>query len=183
MAFMDRFLTEATVKGKNILEVGSYDVNGSVRPLAMRHNPRSYIGTDMREGPGVDEVVDACKLDVRFGAERFDVVICAEMLEHAEDWRSVVENMKSVLKEGGLLLLTTRSKGYPLHDFPSDHWRFEVDDMKRIFADMDVLTLESDPQDPGVFVAAVDPEMYSSIVDLSEITVYSMAEKKTSKSH
>lgn len=39
--------------------------------------------------------------------ERFDGVVCSEVIEHVEDYPSVLAVCKSVLKEGGFLLLTT----------------------------------------------------------------------------
>ena len=177
--FIGRFATESVVRNKYVLEVGSYDVNGSVRPLIESYAPAEYIGTDMREGPGVDVVVDAASLGQRFGIGRFDLVVCAEVLEHVEDWRTAVDNIKRMLKPGGLLLLTTRSKGFPLHEYPGDYWRFEREDMQVIFADMDALEVESDPQAAGVFVVACKPLFASDTpaVDLSTITVRSMQEE------
>ena len=54
------------------------------------------------------------------------------MLEHAEDWRAAVTGMVRILAPGGLLLLTTRSAGFPYHPHPGDHWRYSVDDMDAI---------------------------------------------------
>lgn len=175
MQFVDRQLT--FVREKHVLEVGSYDVNGSVRPLVMHHEPASYVGIDMRSGPGVDQVVDAVNLVAHFGVATFDLVICAEVLEHAEHWRAVIQNLKDVLKPGGLLLLTTRSWGFPLHEYPGDFWRFEVFDMVKIFADMDLLALEPDTLVPGVFVAARKRPGFQPRVDLSAITVRAMEQR------
>jgi hypothetical protein len=65
--------------------------------------------------------------------------------------------MKAVLKPQGLLLLTTRSPGFPLHGYPSDYWRYEASDIGQILADCIVEALERDPSEPGVFVLARKP--------------------------
>ena len=177
MAFVGRYATAMNIEGKHVLEVGSYDVNGSVRPLLEARAPVEYIGTGMRAGPGVDIALPAEKLAAHFGEESFDVVVCAEMLEHALDWRAAISNLKAVLKSDGLLLLTTRGRGFPLHDYPSDHWRFEVSDMLKIFDDMLLFEVVSDPQAPGVFVAARKLDAGVSLrgpVRLAEIEVHSM---------
>ena len=86
----------------------------------------SYFGVDIRPGKGVDEVLDVARLRERFGPEVFDLVTSTEMLEHCHDWQDALYQMLSVLRPGGLLLLTTRSPGFPLHDHPADHWRFAI---------------------------------------------------------
>ena len=67
-----------------VLEVGSRNVNGSVRdilaPLVSR-----YVGCDLEAGDGVDVVADATRLTDVFPPESFDVVISTEMLEHVPD--------------------------------------------------------------------------------------------------
>jgi SAM-dependent methyltransferase len=114
------------VHGKFVLEVGSMDVNGSLRPIVMQLNPAKYVGVDLDLGPGVDEICASENLIERFGRNSVDLLITTEMLEHVRDWRSVVHNLKHVVKPGGVLLVTTRSRGYPLHGYPSDYWRFEI---------------------------------------------------------
>lgn len=154
LRFARHHLVAGVVGGAKVLEVGSYDVNGTVRPEVEALRPVEYVGVDMRHGPGVDMVVPAADLVATFGTAGFDVVVCAEVLEHVEDWRSAIEAMKAVLMPGGVILLTTRSVGFPLHDYPADHWRFSVDDLVRAFADFAVLAAEPDPQAPGAFIFA-----------------------------
>ena len=114
--------------GRAVLEVGSLDVNGSVRSIVTVHQPARYVGVDLQEGPGVDAVCDATELVSRFGENSFDLVLSTEMLEHVRDWRVVVSQIKRVLKPGGVLLVTTRSRGFPYHGFPHDFWRYEPGD-------------------------------------------------------
>lgn len=154
-------LTEDEVRDGVVLEVGAYDVNGSVRPFIERYEPASYTGTDMQPGPRVDRVVDAADLAGTFGVDYADVVISTEMLEHAEDWQAAVRGMLEVLRPGGVLLLTARGPGFPYHDHPGDYWRFTVETMSAILelAGLDVLTVQSDPDpaSPGVFAKARKP--------------------------
>lgn len=160
--FASRALAPEDVKGKRLVEVGAYDYNGSVRPVYEAMGPASYLGTDAQDGPGVDRVVPAHALSVLLGRDYADVVISTEMLEHAEAWRAAVAGMMQILKPGGLLLLTTRSPGYPYHPHPEDHWRFSVDAMDGIAeaCGLEVITLEPDPDwnCPGVFLLARKPD-------------------------
>lgn len=132
---------------------------------------------DLEEGPGVDEVVRADSLVERFGADAFDVVVSTEMLEHVREWRTVVSNLKGVVRRGGALLLTTRSKGFPYHGYPDDFWRYEDSDMRRIFADLDIQSLEADPSEPGVFMKARKPKRFRE-KRLRRVELYSMVHER-----
>lgn len=137
------------VKGKRILEVGSMNVNGSVRPWVESLQPLSYHGVDIAPGPGVDEVHN-----VSLGIKGvFDVVISTEMLEHAEEWQAALMNMFEAARE--TLILTCRGPGFPYHN-PPDFWRFRCDDLARAVPEDFVATqIIQDPQVRGVFLKAV----------------------------
>jgi SAM-dependent methyltransferase len=150
--FEKRSIRRQEVTGKSVLEVGSLDVNGSFRFLMEQFHPRNYVGVDICSGPGVDEVCPAERLVERFGAESFDIVVSTELLEHVADWRKAVSNLKAILKPGGTLLITTRSRGTEYHGWPYDFWRYELEDMRQIFSDFDIEVLEADPTAPGVFM-------------------------------
>jgi len=159
---------------RRILEVGSRYVNGSVRPLIEKFfQPREYIGIDIEPGKFVDIVMPAEKLLDYFGPESFDVVISTAVLEHVKDWRIVINNMKSVLRKGGYIYITTVSHGFPYHGYPYDFWRYELSDIKRIFLDFEILALKRDYRIPGVFLKARKPENWAP-VDLDNIALYSV---------
>lgn len=173
--FVGTKLTIKEVTGKRVLEVGSRDVNGSIRRIIKDCFPSSYVGVDMMAGPCVDEVLKAEDLVARFGAESFDTVISVETLEHVEFWQKAVMAMKAVLRPGGILAITTRAPGFPMHAHPSDFWRFTLDDFRKIFADLEVVVLEADPQadHPGVFLKARKPVDFKPI-DLAGVQVKSV---------
>jgi SAM-dependent methyltransferase len=169
MVFIETVLSCHPVQGRTVLEVGSYNVNGSVRDWVEGQGPVSYLGVDLQPQPRyVDETLSACDLIQRFGRDAFDVVICAELLEHAEDWRAVVRNLKGVLKVGGLLVLTCRGPGFPRHDFPSDYWRFTVDDMQNIFSDSQIMALIADSE-PGILLAARKTELPEADISSTDV--------------
>jgi SAM-dependent methyltransferase len=183
LLFVSSQLKTEELRGRGVLEVGSLDVNGSVRPLIMNcFQPAEYVGVDMQAGKSVDVVCPAEQLVERFGGNRFEVVISMEMLEHARDWRACISNMKNVCRTGGIILMSTRSKGFRYHAYPNDFWRFEQEDMKRIFADCELLALEGDPLEPGLFLKVRKPEdfrecklgderIYSIMTDRRELQV------------
>ncbi|PWV36999.1 MAG: methyltransferase type 11 [Desulfurococcaceae archaeon] len=167
--------------GKRVLEVGSKYVNGSVRPFIERFlKPREYIGVDIEPGRFVDIVLPAEKLLDHFGPNSFDVVVSTEVLEHVRDWRLVINNMKGVLKPGGHIYITTRSRGFPYHASPYDFWRYEPSDMRAIFSDFKIKCLKRDPEAPGVFLKAVKPDNWQP-ANLDDIALYSMLLGKRTK--
>lgn len=170
-------LTKAELEGRRVLEIGSYDENGSLRPFVESLKPNEYVGVDIRKGPCVDEICSAEKTLERFGKESFDVVISTELLEHVRDWRKVVSNMKNICKSRGFMLITTRSKGFPYHAYPHDYWRFELSDMENIFSDCNIEKLKTDTEKPGVFIKARKPSRFTE-VDLAQFELYSIIENR-----
>jgi len=172
-------LKKEEIEEKRIIEVGSYNVNGSLKPLLESYKPKEYIGVDIMKGPGVDIVCNAEETVDKFGKERFDVVISTELLEHVRNWKKVICNLKNICVREGIILITTRSKGFPYHGYPYDFWRYEMEDMRIIFSDCDILVLEKDPA-KGVFVKIRKPINFIEN-DLSEYKLYSILTNKRVK--
>lgn len=172
MEFLRTKISPDEIAGFEVLEVGAQDVNGSPRQVLLPHKPKKYVGIDFAHGRGVDLVMDVKDLTTYFGVDWFDVVISTEMLEHAQDWRTAVAQMKGVLKPDGLLVVTARGPGFPYHGFPHDYWRYTVDDFSRIFQDMLIQHVgqDTDPCSPGVFLKARKTGGTGS-VDLSEFQI------------
>ncbi len=166
-------LTKEQVVGKRIIEVGAYNVNGSLRVFYEQFDPAEYVGIDIEEGPGVDIRCSAEDMIEKLGSVSFDILISTELLEHVRNWRKVISNMKNILRPNGLILLTTRSKGAPYHGYPFDFWRYESEDMKHIFADFVIERIESDRESPGVFMKARKPDVFTER-DLSDYELFSI---------
>lgn len=114
---------------KNILEVGSLNVNGSVRNLF--HS--AYTGIDLSAGDGVEIVMDAMDIKKRFKEGEFDGTICLETLEHTKYPLEIVENMRWALSKGGWMVISTPGIGHPIHDYPGDYYRFFESVYREIF--------------------------------------------------
>lgn len=158
LAFARRVLRPEEIVGRRVLEIGSYNVNGSIRQVVEPMLPDLYVGLDAMAGPGVDVVMDVSRAVWHFGPSQFDVVLCCEMLEHCARWPIAIEVIKRLLAPRGLAILTTRGPGFPYH-YPPDYWRFIPDQVAAMFADWQVLDLEKDMQagHPGVLCKARKP--------------------------
>ena len=170
-------VSEDEVKGKSILEVGSYiiGVNGSFRSNFTVFNPSEYIGIDITSGPGVDMICDVTDILNKFGPERFDIIVCTEVIEHVRDWRTAILNMMQVLKLNGIIYLTSRSKGFGIHSYPSDYWRYEIEDIREIFKEFEIQVLHKDKFQNdhfGFFLKAV--KRNGALPDLTNIALYNI---------
>jgi cephalosporin hydroxylase len=107
----------------DILDVGSQDVNGTLR--GVMPEGAHYLGVDLAPGPGVDEVLeDPHRLP--FESARFDVVVSTSCLEHDPCFWLTFSEMLRVTRPGGFIYLNAPSNG-PYHGYPLDHWRFYPD--------------------------------------------------------
>ncbi|MCX4159657.1 MULTISPECIES: class I SAM-dependent methyltransferase [Paraburkholderia] len=109
IAGVKQFLHEYFVS-KNVLEIGSLDINGSVREF---FSNCKYIGLDIGEGKGVDLVCPGQS----YGAScaEYDVVISCEAMEHNPNWKETWINMLRVVKDDGLVLMTCATAGRQQH--------------------------------------------------------------------
>jgi SAM-dependent methyltransferase len=96
-----------------VLDLGGRDINGSIRDLLPGAR---WTGLDIEPGPGVDLVHDAT-LPWPDGWERFDLVVCTEVLEHVEKWAAVLRTGAQALEPGGpeALFVTCASTGRRPH--------------------------------------------------------------------
>ncbi len=130
---------KSKVNTGHALEVGAYDVNGSVRPVFEDKTCLSYVGIDMSSGPRVDMVLSGHDILSKFKHHYFDTVICCEMLEHDDEPWTTVWQMKAVLKSGGWMFVSTPTFGFPEHRYPIDCFRYGKDAFERfIFKDLKI---------------------------------------------
>lgn len=93
-------------KNKNVLEVGSLNVNGTIRNLFEDCN---YTGLDIGPGKDVDVVYEGQKYP---GPDNFyDTIISCECMEHNPFYLETFLNMWRMTKINGLILMTCATDG------------------------------------------------------------------------
>lgn len=130
-ALFERFVRDHAhdLHGCSVLDVGSCDVNGTLRPLFAGLG--TYTGCDLEAGPNVDLVQEG-PYRIQLSDAQFSVVVSANCLEHCKrPWLLVLE-MDRMLKPGGLLALSVPFNIAP-HRFPVDCWRILPDAFEDMF--------------------------------------------------
>jgi len=117
---------EKNIENKKILDVGSYDVNGTMKPIFEKGQ---YVGLDMEAGPNVDIV--GVSHNIPFEKDEFDIIISSSCFEHDDMFWISFQEMCRVLKHGGYMYVQAPSNG-PYHGWPGDNWRFYIDSWKAL---------------------------------------------------
>ena len=105
-----RTLFPAFFTGKKVLEIGSLDINGSIRDF---FSGCDYTGLDIAPGKGVDVVCEGQLFDAPEAS--FDVVISCEAMEHNPFWVETVSNIFRLAKPGGLVIVSCATVGRAEH--------------------------------------------------------------------
>lgn len=131
-------------EGRQILEIGSLDVNGSLRQFQPEGS--RYLGVDLEPGNGVDMIVKPGQ-PLPFAENSFDLVLASSVFEHDPAFWNTFLDLVRVLREGGMLYINAPSNGL-VHRYPEDHWRFYPDSGRALerwaaSQDMEVRLIES----------------------------------------
>lgn len=113
----------ATSEPRSVLEIGSLDVNGSLRSFATFDT--EWTGVDLESGPGVDLVVEPHR-PLPLADDSFDLVVSTSVFEHdLAFWKTLAE-MARVVKRDGYIYINAPSNGN-VHRYPMDAFRFYPD--------------------------------------------------------
>jgi len=137
--FKENYLREYAGRQLRILDVGSYDVNGTYKSI-LNDPAWDYTGADVAAGPNVDIVLQDPYNWSNIPSNSYDVLVSGQVFEHVEWFWITILEMRRVLKPGGTCCILAPAAGYE-HKFPVDCWRFYPDGFTAIakFADLEVL--------------------------------------------
>lgn len=131
---LEEFIQKYTNKGKTL------DI-GCANARYFKYFP-NRVGIDIKKTPAVDIVADAHDLHM-FQDERFDCILCTEVLEHLHTPQKAINEMHRVLKKNGILIITTRFL-FPLHDIPGDYYRFTKYGLKHLLSNFEIIEMKEE---------------------------------------
>lgn len=106
-----------------VYEFGSLQVAGQegfadLRPL---FPGKTYVGADMRQGLGVDCILNLHDIALESGS--VGTVLSFDTLEHVEYPHRAMEEIHRILKPDGIAIVSS-VMDFEIHDYPHDYWRF-----------------------------------------------------------
>ena len=118
--FLERYWS---VGMANVLEVGAFDVNGSLRDF--KPQGCDWTGVDLEPGKGVDLVIERAST-LPFKDDSFDLVVATSIFEHDPTFWLTFNEMVRVVKPSGFIYVCAPSNGW-VHRYPMDVYRFYPD--------------------------------------------------------
>jgi hypothetical protein len=159
--FVEQF---ASNRELSVIEIGSRNINGSVRSLFPN---ATWVGLDLHDGPDVDWVGDSRNFEPQV---KVDMVVCCESIEHAEGWYDMLRVAAKWVKPNGQMIITCAGPGRAPHSHIDgcqlrlgEHYNnISAVDVKRCLTDagMDVLICRKHGDDTQAI--AVRPLEYTS---------------------
>lgn len=126
-----------------IYEIGSYRVRGQEKLADLRplFSGKKFVGCDMRVGLGVDRIENVHHLSLKNNS--VGTVLILDTLEHVENVYQAVKEIYRVLKPGGIVIMSS-VMNFPIHDYPSDYWRFTPKAFEILLKNFDHYEVEFD---------------------------------------
>ena len=114
-----------------VYEFGAYQVeeapeNCDLRPLLQG---KQYVGCDMRDGPGVDRVLNLHHIDLPDNS--VGTVFLIDTLEHVEYPHQAMAEVYRILKPDGVVIMSSVLDFF-IHATPNDFWRFTPDGFRSL---------------------------------------------------
>ncbi len=137
--FVQKYLEPRREERLVILDLGSWDYNGTYRTLFDRTSWR-YLGLDLEAGPNVDIVLHDPYRWREIEPGSADVIVSGQTFEHTEFFWLTMGEIARALKIGGLACVIAPSAGDE-HRYPVDCWRVYPDGLRALarYAKLDVL--------------------------------------------
>jgi hypothetical protein len=138
-SFMGRVSRQYAASPGLLLDVAPQDHRGA-RPF---FGPQVQIETlDIDAASGATYIADLCNCVETVGVDRFDFVVCTEVLEHTRQPFHAVDSVYMMLKPGGLAFVTTPFN-FRIHGPLPDCWRFTEHGLRELFKNFETISLQT----------------------------------------
>ena len=139
---VQQFLSEAGLNWGNklglLLDIAP-QVHEGARPF---FSDEMEIETlDIDPCAGTTYCADLCKKNDNIPSNRFDIVVCTEVLEHVVNPFAAVVEIHRLLKPGGLLLASSPFN-FRIHGPLPDCWRFTEHGWRALLNEFDILQIK-----------------------------------------
>lgn len=153
-----------------IIEIGSFIVPGQEELANLRtvFPGKTFIGCDMRNGNGVDRIENVECMKLEDGS--VGTVLILDTLEHVENCFKAMDEIYRILKNDGLVILSS-VMDFPIHDHPSDYWRFTPEAFKLMLKKFPIKIIGSqgNPEHPhtvyAIGIKSTDFPKYEPIIN------------------
>lgn len=137
-AFLDKCAASHDHKGRLLLDIAPQNHRG-----AAPHFAGARVETlDIDPESGATHIVDLCRCADVLGGDRYDFVVCTEVLEHTRQPFDAVSNIFKILKKGGVCFVTTPFN-FRIHGSLPDCWRFTEHGLRELFSQFDEVEIEA----------------------------------------
>lgn len=124
------------IKNKTILEIGSGKPTNkgyiySVKEFFDESN--DFIQSDINGSYG-HNALNVINMD---HIDKFDVILCLNVLEHIFDYNEAINNIHHAIKPNGAVIFLI-PVFYPLHDEPVDYWRFTEHSLRKLLHNFNI---------------------------------------------
>ncbi len=136
--FMKSSASSYDAAGKLLLDIAPQDHEGA-SPFFKKAKVETL---DIDEKSGATYIADLCKDNSAvIESEKFDFIVCTEVLEHTLQPFDAVNEIKRLLKVGGLAFVST-PYDFRIHGPLPDCWRFTEHGLRALFNDFEIISLE-----------------------------------------
>jgi hypothetical protein len=136
--FMGRVALQYAETAGLLLDIAPQDHRGA-RPF---FSTEILIETlDIDAASGATHIADLCNCVDSVGIDRYDYIVCTEVLEHTRQPFDAVDSIYNMLKPGGLAFVTTPFN-FRIHGPLPDCWRFTEHGLRELFKNFEVIELK-----------------------------------------
>jgi len=97
---------------------------------------------DINPASGATYIADLCSCASVVGVDKFDFIVCTEVLEHTLRPFDAVENILAMLRPGGMAFVSTPFN-FRIHGPLPDCWRFTEHGLRELFRQFELLEISA----------------------------------------